>query len=363
MKPINVLSAFDGLSGARLALERASIPVNRYFSFEIDKYAIKVSQVNHSDITYLGNIKDWKFFSDLPKIDLLIAGFPCQSYSIAGKRLGLEDLRGQLLYDLLEMIDYYRPTDLFLENVKGLLSAQKGQVVEMILYELHRMGYDIHYDVINSALVSAQNRERVYFTTWNFEQPKDRGIVLADILEDGYTDRDKSYCIDANYWKGGNYKSYFGKGRRQLIFNENILIRGAALRNQVTNRGIESQLNIRKDDKSNCVVSSYAHKLNGMVQVGTADLNGHDILKRVYSKHGKSPTLNSMGGGNREPKVDIDGLKWRKLTPIECERLQTVPDNYTSSVSSTQRYKMLGNGFNIETVAHILNYYKENKNE
>ena len=188
--------------------------------------------------------------------------------------------------------------------------------------------------------MSAQNRKRFYWTNiLNVNQPKDKDIVLADILEDGVTDRGKSHCLDASYFKGGNLKSYFEKHRRQLVFNR-------------------------------------------CIQVGEADIKGFDIIKRVYSPEGKAPTLTTMGGGHREPKVmtspireksktvrsggrgsydrhewdSVDKLHWRKLTPLECERLQTVPDNYTNHVSNTQRYKMLGNGFTVDVIAHILKH-------
>jgi Site-specific DNA methylase len=163
--------------------------------------------------------------------------------------------------------------------------------------------------------VSAQNRRRLYWT--NIPQdglPEDRGIKLKEILEDGVVDRDKSHCLDANYYKGGNLKSYFEKHRRQLVFSE-----------------------------------------DGLCQVGEADVNGHDILKRVYHPEGKAPTLNTMNGGNREPKVLVGDTKWRKLTPLECERLQTVPEGYTEGVSNTQRYKMLGNGWTVDVICHLLN--------
>ena len=137
--------------------------------------------------------------------------------------------------------------------------------------------------------------------------------MLKDILEDGYVDRDKSHCLDANYWKGGNLKTYFEKHRRQLVFS--------------------------KDQ---------------MCHVGDADLNGHGYLKRVYHQNGKAPALTSNGGGNREPKVYVEPMKYRKLTPLECERLQTLPDNYTNHVSNTQRYKVCGNGFTVDVIAHIL---------
>ena len=168
--------------------------------------------------------------------------------------------------------------------------------------------------VINSALVSAQNRVRYYWCNWDVEQPDDKEIKLADILESGVVDRKKAHCIDANYFKGGNLKSYFEKHRRQLVFSP-----------------------------------------DGLCHVGEADLNGHDLIKRVYHAAGKSPTLTTMGGGHREPKVYVAPARWRKLTPLECERLQTVPDGYTACVSNTQRYKMLGNGWTADVIAHIFN--------
>ena len=126
------------------------------------------------------------------------------------------------------------------------------------------------------------------------------------------TDRDKSHCLDANYFKGGNLKSYFEKHRRQLVFSD-----------------------------------------EGLCHVGEADINGQEHQKRVYHPDGKSPTLNTCGGGNREPKVSIEDKGWRKLTPKECERLQTVPDGYTDHVSNTQRYRMLGNGWTVDVIKHI----------
>tara|TARA_X000001388_G_scaffold6288_1_gene4041 strand:- start:889 stop:1596 length:708 start_codon:yes stop_codon:yes gene_type:complete len=215
---------------------------------------------------------------------------------------------------------------------------------------------------INSRLVSAQNRYRLYWTNIpDVTQPDDKGILLQNILEDGVVDRDKSHCLDANYFKGGNLKSYFEKHRRQLVFSK-----------------------------------------DGLCHVGDADLKGHDSIKRVYHPQGKAPALTTMQGGHREPKVlcgawrgrytdtgsteqrleirengktnslttvqkdnvavDIKDLHWRKLTPLECERLQTLPDGYTDKgVSNTQRYKMLGNGFTVDIIAHILKGIKDAK--
>lgn len=167
---------------------------------------------------------------------------------------------------------------------------------------------------INSNLLSAQNRYRLYWTNIPFDVPEDAGIVLQDILEgDWKTDRDKSHCIDANYFKGGNLKSYFDKHRRQLVFSD-----------------------------------------DGMCHIGDADLKGHGYNKRVYHPEGKAPSLCAASGGNLEPKVYLEPEQWRKLTPLECERLQTVPEGYTSSVSNTQRYRMLGNGWTVDVIAHIM---------
>ena len=462
MSGINVLSCFDGLGGAYFALDKAGIKVNKYYASEVDKYAIQVAMKNHPDIIQLGDIEKWREW-DIDVPDIIIAGSPCQGFSIAGQGLNFEDPRSKLFFVFVDILNYWKTRN---PNLKFMLeNVRMKKEWEKIITE--QVG--VEPVLINSALVSAQNRNRLYWANWKIEQPEDRGLVLRDILEDdSEADRLKSYCIDANYWKGGNEKSYFEKGRRQLVKLPQV--KGAALRNQVTKRGVEAQLNIRKDDKSNCVVPSWPHKLNGLVfvggvgekdwakdgkklsrnfpqgrriysdegkattlsaqgvgsiggatgiyRIGTAsDINGHDILKRIYSPDGKSPTLDAQGRGNREPKVSIldireyspkcqkqirknskleteksialatngnstgsgtttvdmqNGVHYRKLTPLECERLQTLPDNATlvmevktsgkykgqlrQAVSDTQRYKMIGNGFNIDTVAHNFSF-------
>lgn len=385
---MNVLSLFDGMSCGQIALERAGIPISRYFASEIDKHAIQVTQSHYLNTIQLGDVLDWKTWR-LPKIHLLIGGSPCQGFSNAGKGLNFDDPRSKLFFtyvDILKALRKRNPDVLFLlENVKmkkawqDIISEQLG--VEPVL--------------INSALVSAQNRKRLYWANFPITQPEDRGIVLADIIENGEVDRCKSYTIDANYFKGGNPRSYFEDGKRQLVFEHQshkramVKIRGAVIRNQITRRGVEEQLNIRRDEKPNAVVSSYPAKLNGVVVVKTLghgyikesekemdkypslcgqspnskhlilagrdeSKQGHDIQKRIYSERGKSPSLLSyQTGGAIPPNVAIDDIHYRKLTPIECERLQTVEDNWTAMVSNTQRYKMLGNGWTIDVIVHI----------
>jgi len=419
---INVLSLFDGMSCGQQALDRLGIRVNNYYAAEIDKYAIQITQKNYPDTIQLGDVCG-VVAKDLPKVDLLLAGSPCQGFSFAGKQLAFDDPRSALFFEFIRLLKELKPKYFLLENVR-----MKKEYLDIITEHVG----GIEPILINSALVSAQNRQRYYWTNIpNVQQPEDRGIVLKDILED-YTD---------DVYLAGEQLQLNYKGGNQL------------------NPNYKSQANTIHDidNKSGTICAGTHGYANGYVptpkQVGVAvDVNGHDILKRVYSPDGKSPTLNTMGGGNREPKVvcgawrgryKIDGVRqdgkgsvagktkqmlelrkddktntlttvqkdnvvvttkpnqvnpskdaggkqphmqdrvfddrgkshaltasfasrtnvatdvhWRKLTPLECERLQTVADNYTAGVSDTQRYKMLGNGWTIDVISHILSNIK-----
>jgi DNA-cytosine methyltransferase len=306
---INVLSLFDGLSCGNIALERAGIKVNKYFASEIDKWAIQIANKNYPGIIQLGDVTKFDE-TKLPKIDLLIGGSPCQGFSFAGKQLNFDDPRSKLFFVYVYMLKQLKPKYFLLENVR--MSKQSQDVISEHL--------GVQPIKINSSLVSAQNRVRLYWTNIpNVTQPKDKGLKLKDILEiDGYVDRDKSHCLDANYFKGGNLKSYFEKHRRQLVFSD-----------------------------------------NGLCHVGDADIKANQSTKRVYHPDGKAPTLTTMGGGHREPKVNTSETTYRKLTPIEVERLQTISDGYTEGVSNTQRYKMLGNSWTADVIAHIFKGLKD----
>lgn len=353
---MNVLSLCDGLSGARIALDKLGIKPNKYYASEIDKWATMVSEKNYPDIIRLGDMTKWRTWDiDWESIDLIVAGFPCQSWSMAGEQLGDRDERGALFWEVLDINKCAKsknPSVKFLmENVK-----MKKEFEQYITHHTIQALGPVNKYLINSALVSAQNRQRYYWTNIDgVEQPEDKGILLKDILECDYVDRKKSHCIDANYHKGGNLKSYFEKGRRQLAFS----------------RPCEPK---EFNKNSTCHHAATA-----------TDISGNESIKRVYAETGKAPTLTTMQGGHREPKVllreksktvrssgrnsydrhewdSISDCHYRKLTPLECERLQTIPDNYTlvinengkQVVSNTQRYKMLGNGFTIDVIAHIL---------
>ena len=306
---MNVLSLFDGMSCGQLALQRAGIQVENYYAAEIDKYAIKVTQANFPGTVQLGDVTAVDPDS-LPDIDLLIGGSPCQGFSFAGKQLNFDDPRSKLFWEYVRLLKALKPKYFLLENVK-----MKKESMDVITEAL-----GVEPVFINSNLVSAQNRQRYYWTNIPVDKlPDDKGIVLADILEDGHVDRDKSHCIDANYFKGGNLKSYFEKHRRQLVFSK-----------------------------------------DGMCHVGDAGISDkYAYVNRVYHPSGKGPSLVASDGGHLQPKVSKGTTEYRKLTPLECERLQTVPEGYTNHVSNTQRYKMLGNGWTVDVVSHIMKGVKQ----
>ena len=351
---MNVLSLFDGMSCGQIALNRAGIKYDAYFASEVDKYAIKVTQANYPNTVQIGDVTQVDH-TRLPfgGIDLLMGGSPCQGFSFAGKQLNFDDPRSKLFFEFVRLKDELKPKYFLMENVP--MKQESQDIISEYL--------GVKPVMINSSLFSAQNRKRLYWTNIPFDTmpTADKGIVLQDILEeDGVANEamtnklGKSHCITARY-------------------------NGAVWWNSIQ------------------------RKQRTMVQVGEADtINGHDILKRIYSPSGKAPTLTTMGGGNREPKVAIgrivnrrldehgvrkdgqldlpftkqlevsdtgksnclttftkdnvlvNGMQWRKLTPLECERLQTVPDNYTNHVSNSQRYKMIGNGWTVDVISHIM---------
>ena len=475
---MNVLSLFDGLSGAKVALDRLNIK-HTYYASEIDKYSESVSRYNYPDIIRLGDVTKIKG-KDLPKIDLLIGGSPCQGFSVAGHRKGWKDHRSQLFFEYVRLLKECKPTYFVLENVR-----MKQQWVDMISNELRTEPI-----LINSALLTAQNRQRFYWTNFPVGQPEDKGIILKDIIEEGITDRDKSYCIDASYFKGGNLPMYFNKNKRQLVFgdwssekeksyaitatygnagnlndyfkrNKRQLVfcltegrteEAKDLRKESRREGKDScprrakELVPRTDDKVGCLTTSLTKehlivdgsiglitKEHGFVEgkyeenaekypslCAQSPCSKHKITKpmrigeigrgsqgqRIYSEEGKSVTLNAHGGGQGakmglyaiaqkgryeegevKQRYEISGedksnalttvqkdsmiaeqeenlILVRKLTPIECERLQGLEDNFTLygidfngkkiKISNTQRYRMIGNGFTAPVIQHIL---------
>lgn len=342
-KRVRVLSCFDGIACGKVALQRAGIPVTQYIASEIDKYAITVSRANHPDIIQGGDVRVIRMMAEagfFGHIDLVIAGSPCQGFSFAGKQLAFNDPRSSLFFEFVAILTALRRAN---PNVKFLLENVKMKKIHL---DVITTFLGVQPILINSALVSAQSRQRYYWCNWSIEQPADRGILLRDIIESGDVDRDKSYCIDANYFKGGSLNNYLEKSRRQVVT-------GAAIRGRYEANGSTSQrLELNHSEKANALTSV---QKDSLICVGIAsDINDRDHHKRIYSSDGKSPTILASNGGNSEVKIALDGTYYRKLTPLECERLQTLPDYYTAHVSNTQRYRQLGNGWTVDVVAHIL---------
>lgn len=383
---LRVLSLFDGMSCGQQALERIGVNVLEYYASEIDKHAIAVTMYNYPNTKQLGSVVDVDGYK-LPKIDLLIGGSPCQSFSFAGKRKGMStkceteiltlehylelkaegyEFEGQsyLFWEYMRLLNEVKPKYFLLENVI------MGEKWEKILSK----AIGVNAIEINSALVSAQNRRRLYWTNIGMQpqglfgylasiipQPKDKGILLKDILESEvdkkyfisdtminrikrtnngercFTTADKALCLAAVYHKQGRDNQYIvaSRGRNP----ENPKSRESGL-------NTEQMLEPRYDGKTNCLTSV---QKDNYVVFG----NGYEQDNRAYFENGKSGTLDVKQG---RQKVLLNETKIRRLTPLECERLQTVKDNYTKIVSDTQRYRMLGNGWTVNVIAHILSY-------
>jgi site-specific DNA-cytosine methylase len=322
----NVLSLFDGMSCGQLALEKAGVTFNEYYASEIDPWAIQVAKNNFPDTVHLGDVTELesRYFTD---VDLLIGGTPCQSFSNAGDGTGF-DGSSKLFWEYVRLLKEIKPKYFLLENV---VMRQEWQ-------DIISEAVGVQPIAINSKLLSAQNRPRLYWTNIpNIEQPEDLGLTLSDILEDEV--EDKYYLSD----KAIDYMSRLRNGKPRWEYHKNPT-----------------------DGKAACLTANMYKgvpygvlKLDSCDQVATLDMKASDSIKRVYGRNGKAPCLTTMGGGHREPKVfDSDRMIARKLTPLECERLQTLPDDYTKGVSNTQRYKMIGNGWTADVIAHIFKNIK-----
>jgi DNA-cytosine methyltransferase len=427
---MNVLSLFDGMSCGQQALERVGIKVDKYFASEIDKYAIQVTMANYPNTIQLGSVVNVDGHS-LPKIDILIGGSPCQSFSFAGRRKGMStkdeqeiltlehylelkadgfEFEGQsyLFWEYMRLLNEVKPKYFLLENV------MMGERWEKVLSK----AIGVKPIMINSALLSAQNRQRLYWTNIGLapqglfgdlesiiEQPKDKGILLKDILEENIDEkyflsekgvkRIQSYnnferTIDDSLKSLCLTKAYEKQGRDNQLIVHNMMPRSSK-----TGKGGTGPLS-RNDGKTYCLDTGSTNA----IEIIGCDFRVDEGLR--FRENGKSGTLaararndescgqlvyrkviqlnDSKESGGQQPYMqnrvyDINGINpalttlWnganlintktiRRLTPTECERLQTVKDNYTANVSDTQRYKMLGNGWTVDVIAHILNYIK-----
>ena len=399
---INTVSLFDGVSCGRLALGRAGIAVSSYEAFEIDKYAMAISRYNYPDIRQHGNVTSADF-ERFHGYDLVMGGSPCTFWSIAKNNRDVDKsgMGWALFMRFVEAVRQIKPRFFLYENVASMPANIRAYITEELSCEPV---------LINSALVSAQHRKRLYWTNiTGITQPEDKGILLKDILETGMAAREKSYCIDACYYKGGSKSRLDNQsGKRQMVYEpvaladksqtilssmhkENALSMvkrgktglfcahevtggdevGAALRTRSDDNGTFKRLEIRNDGKLNTLTTTLTDSVVcSPVRVGSFGMGGQG--NRIYSVHGKTVSLMANGGGRGGKvglyKIDLPDGDYivRKLTTIEAERCQTLPDNYTAlgiddtgktvNISNTQRYKCVGNGWTVDVIAHILGF-------
>lgn len=366
---LNVLSLFDGMSCGQIALERAGIKVNNYFASEIDKYAIQVAKHNYPNTQHIGDVTKVKA-SELHKIDLLIGGSPCQGFSFAGKQLNFEDPRSKLFFEFVRLLNECKPKYFLLENVK-----MKKEHQDVITEHL-----GVEPIEINSNLLSAQNRKRIYWTNIPVVTiPNDNGILLKDIVHEN---NDEVLNIELPNFN----VNPSGKGMNGDVYS----IEKSKSRTLTTNKG--------EGQKISVAIAEFIVPFDKTLQILDKEVQRGKVgyfrkdsqANRVYYIHDKAITLTGEAGGGAAKMGQYlfgcitpdriekrqngqrfnDGKKFytltaqdkhgvliegyiRKLTPIECERLQTVPDNYSAIVSNSQRYKMLGNGWTVDVIAHI----------
>ncbi len=348
---MQVLSLFNGMSCGRMALEELNVPVTKYYSSEIDKYANKAAQALYPDTIQLGDVTQWREWGiDWASIDLVTGGFPCQAWSMAGKQLGDKDERGMLFWtmlDIMKHVRYHNPkADFLIENVK-----MKKEFEQYITTHTENALGHVHKILINSALVSAQNRNRYYWTSFKVEQPGDKGQQLINILEPD---------IHHSFYHSEKAMMYMNRcvsgGRNHWDFGRHSSI---------------------DDDKAACITANH-HKGVPYSVLAVTD----KALARIGRKTYSSPRYNPIKTGtintkNNSGQMSIDSgttivssgceLKGfaRRLSPRECMRLQTIPERHidtllNAGISNTQLYKMTGNGWTVDKIVHIL---KERSNE
>lgn len=306
---MNVLSLFDGISTGRLSLEMAGVRVDNYFASEINPRAIQISEKNYPDIVRLGDVTRIDV-DKLPKIDLVIAGSPCQGFSRAGLCLNFEDPRSMLFFEFVRILNAIRERNpevkFLLENVE-MKKDWRAVITEYVGVEPY---------LINSKLLSAHNRPRNYWTNIHFEKPiKDAGITVLDIVEP----------VDPS-----NFVSYNG-----VLFDPRIR---PECRDLVS--VVDGEVRIRQATKIGYIVAETGDGIN--LDFPTSKSRRGRVIKQ------KAPCLTT----STEPLVFVDGCI-RQLTITEKERLQSLPDGYTEGVSYGARVEALGNGWTASVIAHI----------
>lgn len=337
---MNILSLFDGISAGQVALQRAGIAVENYYASEIDKYAVQITQRNHPNTIQLGDITKWREWDiDWSSIDMVIGGSPCQGFSFAGKQLNFEDPRSKLFFDYLDICNHvadHNPKMKFLlENVR--MKQEYQDVISEFL--------GVSPMFMNSSLISAQNRPRLYWTNIeNVIQPEDKGILLRDII---LKDVEYKYHLTD---QAIDYMNRLRNGKPRWEYHKNPI-----------------------DGKAACLTANmYKGVPYGVLRIPEATKQGYVDINPNEGVDLTFPNSKTRRGRRMEDKSNCltattydycwyDGFICRKLTPIECERLQTFPDDYTEGISNSQRYKSLGNGWTVDMIAHIFSHINNKK--
>ena len=385
---MKALSLFNGISGLHCAFDRAEIKVDTCYYSEIDKYANMVTEKHYPNDIALGDVTKWKEWNiDWSSIDFVSAGFPCQAWSVAGNQLGDKDERGALFWTTLDVIANalkHNPSAKFLmENVK-----MKKDFEEYITHHTEQaLGY-VEKTLINSALVSAQNRNRYYWTNFNVTQPDDKGILLRDIVENlefnevmpsnvEFKDNYAQWDVNNKGNKSQDQRAFYIDGKHGTLpangGGSKVKVCGGAIRGRYILNGkrqdhkmktaglTEQRLEVRSDGKTNTLTTVQKDNVAVIMNESATKENKAYSLTASYggavawnSCQKKQRTMIPVGEYKEEHPNIYNGVLYRKLTPLECERLQTLPDNWTDCISNTQRYKSIGNGWTIDVIAHIL---------
>ena len=352
---LNVLSCFDGMSCGQIALDKLGIEVDNYFASEIDKYAMQVTKDNYPNTKHIGDVTKVKG-DDLPKIDLLIGGSPCQGFSFAGKQLNFDDPRSKLFFEFVRLLKETKPKYFLLENV--LMKKEYEQTIT------DHLGVEPIF--INSSVVSAQNRKRLYWTNIpNIEEPKDEGITWGDVREYGVNTESYYYTEKAMQWLGRVSQ----KKSKTLTVHSNtdkMQMLEASHSKKYSNQRFFGIVDL-PDNKQSIAAMRGRYLIDGKRQEGKQITKGLTKQYIEFRYDGKTNALTTVGKDNvvvpftLPNRIPADEFFFRYITPLECERLQTVPDNYTSCVSNTQRYRMLGNGWTVDVITHIFKGMSDKK--
>ncbi len=349
---MNILSLFDGISCARVSLDHAGIKVDKYYASETDKYALKVSSKNYPDIIQIGDVRDVKG-NDYKNIDILCGGSPCQDLSIAKKnRRGLAGERSGLFWEYVRILKEVKPKYFILENVASMAKDQK-EIITKIL--------GVEPIMIDAKLVSAQQRKRFYwvgklvkgkYETVTIPQPKDRHIYLDSIIESGKAVKEKAYCLTTSQKDFIN--DFIKRHQGNYVFKDKP-IRIASI-----GKGGQGDRVYSIHGKSVCLSAKGGGR---GAKTGLYLITGG--AKRSRENKGKQLEVRKDGKSNCITKTSTDSLVvlkdyFRPLTPVECERLQGLPDNFTEGLSKTRRKEVIGNAFNVDVVLHILNSLNSN---